>query len=140
MALLIRAVVQRHMKETGRFIEADTLDNFPGTVGLAPGEAIVGWYCNPTPWEKCFVLFTDKAIYSAERDTSIRIDMNDIIDYEPPKSKTDVSGLRVRTPDGFRFVRIAGSFGPHGQYKDAFSFMNVIRRLVARNVREGRSK
>jgi hypothetical protein len=140
VALLIRAVVRRHMKETGRFVDADCLDDFPAPLTLAADESLIGWYRNPEPWANCFVVFTDKSIYSVEGDNSIRIDMDDIIDYESPKSKKYVSGLRVRVRDGFRFVRIAGSFGPYGQYKDAFSFMNVVRRLVARNARESNPK
>jgi hypothetical protein len=52
-----------------------------------------------------------------------------------PKSKRDVTGLRVQTPDGFRFLRVAGSFGPHGNYKDTFSFLGVIRAIANWNAK-----
>jgi hypothetical protein len=41
-----------------------------------------------------------------------------------------VTGVRILTKDGFRFARVAGSFGPSGNQKDAYSFIMVLRALV----------
>ncbi len=132
MPFPLTSVVRRHMRKTERFREAATVDELPVSVPLARGESLIGWYSNPSPWDKCFVVFTDKAIYSVEDGSCIRIDLNDVVDYEFPKSKTNVSGVRVLTPDGFTFVRIAGSRGPEGRYKDAFDFVMVVAKLAGR--------
>ena len=62
-----------------------------------------------------------------------RIAVGDIVGYESPESKADVTGVRVRTKDGFRFVRVAGCFGPGGNRKDAYSFLMVVRALIPRD-------
>lgn len=94
------------------------------------GEPIVGLYRNPPPWEHTSIVFTLNAMYIVDSQNFERIAIDDIVDYEPPKSKTDVTGVRVLTRDGSRFVRVAGTFGPYGNRKDAFSFINMIRGLL----------
>jgi hypothetical protein len=128
MALPVTAVVRRHMGETGRFV-TDTLECMPGVQLLDPDETPIGWYRNPAPWEQCRVLFTDKALYSVEGTKVVRIPFESIVGYEFPPSKADASGVRVRTKDGFRFVRIAGARGRDGQIKDAFDFVMVVAKL-----------
>ena len=81
------------------------------------------------------LVFTDEAIYSMDGETVARIAIADIVWYESPKSKTDVAGVRVRTRDGFRFLRASGSFGPHGNQKDAFCLIQVILAIGRRNYR-----
>ena len=54
----------------------------------------------------------------------------DIVGYESPKSKTNVTGVRMLTKDGFRFVRIAGYFGPNRNRKDVYSFIMLLRALI----------
>jgi hypothetical protein len=101
-------------------------------LSLSPSEAIVGWYRNPAPWQDVFIVFTSEAFYLADGGQIDRIAVADIVGYEAPKSKTDVTGVRVLTKDGFRFVRIAGSFGPAGNQKDAYSFVMIVRALIPR--------
>jgi hypothetical protein len=97
---------------------------------LAPGEILVGRYRNPRPWEDCWVIFTSKSIYLVDEARVDRIPIEEIVGYESPGSKSDVTGVRVLTKGGFRFVRIAGCFGPNGNQKDAYSFIMVIRGLI----------
>ena len=130
MALAFYSVVRRHMKRTGRYFEPGGETPPPDLPDLESGESLLGWYRNPEPWVDSVIVFTDKAIYSVEGHV-VRIALTDIIDYESPKSKTDVTGVRVQTRDGFRFLRASGSFGPHGNQKDAFSLIMVLAVLAA---------
>ena len=129
MAVLVYSVVKRHMKRTspGAFTEYDGSTGMPVELALGPGETIVGWYRNPEPWQGCLIVFTSEAFYVVDHGRTDRIAVADIVGYEDPKSKNDATGVRVLTKDGFRFVRIAGSFGPSGNQKDAYSFIMVVR-------------
>lgn len=121
------------MKHTGRYFEPGGVAEPPAVLGVPPEESVLGWYLNPPPWENAAILFTDKAMYAMEGEKTMRLALGDIVGYESPKSKTDVTGLRVRTRDGFRFLRVSGSFGPHGDFKDAFSLIQVIRAIARQN-------
>ena len=133
MALALNSAIRRHMKRTGRYFEPGASGGAPDIVGLPSDESILGWYRNPEPWERCWILFTDKAIYSSDEGRVERIQLTEILDYEFPKSKIDVTGVRVRTRDGFRFLRASGSFGPEGNQKDAFSLIMVLGVLAGQN-------
>lgn len=133
MALLLYSVIRRHMKHTGRYFEGNGHAEAPVIPEMLPGESVIGWYRNPEPWDRCALVFTDMAIYSMEDRQVVRLPLADIVGYELPKSKTDVTGVRVRTRDGFRFLRAAGSYGEAGHFKDAFGLVQVIRALAARN-------
>jgi len=140
MVLALYSVVRRHMKRTGRYFEPGGEAKPPDLPGSDPGESLIGWYRNPEPWTDSVIVFTDKAIYSVEGGQVVRIAVADIVDYEYPKSKTDVTGVRVRTRDGFRFLRASGSFGPHGNQKDAFSLIMVLGVLAAQQKKRGREE
>jgi len=132
IAVLVYSVVRRHMKRTspGAFTMNDGKTAPPVTVELGPDEALVGWYRNPPPWENSVILFTSSALHVSDGDRIDRVAVEDIVGYQDPKSKSDVTGVRVLTKNGFRFVRIAGSFGPNGNQKDAYSFIMLVRALV----------
>jgi hypothetical protein len=130
---MLDSVIRRHMKRTGRYFEPGGPVAAPIVTGLPPHERLLGWYCNPPPWERSVIVFTDEAIY-ALNDETVRIALSDIVNYESPTSKSDVTGVRVRTREGFRFLRASGSFGPHGAQKDAFSLVMVIRAVVRDNL------
>ena len=134
MATLVYSVVRRHMKRTspGAFTRFDGASEPPVEVSLTHGETIVGWYRNPHPWQDNVIVFTSEAFIVVDGQRVERIPVGEIVGYESPKSKTDVTGVRVLTNDGFRFVRVAGSFGPSGSQKDAFSFIMVVRALIPR--------
>ena len=136
MALVLYSLLRRHMKHTGRYFEPGGTSEAPNWSGARPEESVVGWYQNPVPWQDCWLVFTDKAIYSLDHGSVMRLSISDILDYEFPKSKSDPGGVRVRTPDGFRFLRATGSFGPDGNQKDAFSLIQVLRALAGRNLRQ----
>jgi hypothetical protein len=121
------------MKRTGRYFEPGGPIDTPTVPGMPTEESVLGWYQNPEPHEGCMLVFTNEAIYSVDGRNVMRLQFADIIEYEFPTSKTDVTGVRVRTPDGFRFLRAAGSFGPVGNQKDAFSLIMVLRVLARRN-------
>lgn len=126
--LFIDALVRRHMSGTGRYTEGC---GFSAPLEVT-GEVVVGWYRNPPPWEASLIVFTDKAAYSVEEGRTIRVGYADIEGYELP-SKSDPSGVRVRTRDGFRFLRAAGAFGPNDARKDAFSVVMLVRALIRAN-------
>jgi hypothetical protein len=76
------------------------------------------------------IVFTSEALYLVDEGRIDRVPIRDLVGYESPKSKADVTGVRLLTTDGFRFVRVAGSFGPNGNQKDAYSFIMAIRALI----------
>jgi hypothetical protein len=127
------------MKRTGRYFELGGKAEAPIIPDIPLGEGLLGWYRNPEPWDACTIIFTDKAIYSVDDGQIVRIAIADIIDYEFPKSKTEVTGVRVRTRDGFRFLRAAGSFGPEGNQKDAFCLIAVLALLAGQQLKGPRS-
>jgi hypothetical protein len=133
MAVLVYSVVRRHMKHTspGAFTRYEEGAVLPVEFSLGTGETIVGWYRNPAPWQDAFVVFTSEALYIVNGGQIDRVAVADIVGYEDPKSKTDVTGVRLLTKDGFHFVRVAGSFGPGDRRKDAYSFIMVVRALVS---------
>jgi hypothetical protein len=131
IAVLVYSVVRRYMKRTspGAFTALEGVSEVPSSVALAPGETAIGLYKNPSPWSDASILFTSNALYLLNSENIERLDVDDIIGYESPP-KTDVTGVRVLTRDGFRFVRVAGCFGPNGNRKDAFSFVMLVRALI----------
>ncbi|HRG95413.1 MAG TPA: hypothetical protein PLR99_04125 [Polyangiaceae bacterium] len=130
MALLTYSLVRRHMKETSGFRPCDEGNSPPLALALAAGESAIGWYRNPAPWEGSILVFTSSAIWVVEGDAAERVALKDILGYESPGTKDGVSGLRVRTRDGFRFLRVAGSYGPYGKYKDFIGLMMVLRAVT----------
>jgi hypothetical protein len=130
MAVVVYSVVRRHMKRTSGFTVHDGDTPPPASFALGPEETIIGWYRNPPPWEGNLIVFTSKALYFVEDDRVERVGLNELVGYEDPESKTDITGVRILTKSGFRFVRIAGCFGPNGNRKDAYSFIMVVRALV----------
>lgn len=132
MTPLVYSIVRRHMKQTspGSFTDQRAGTAVPAQLPLASDETIVGWYQNPSPWERTLIVFTSEAFYSVDEDRIDRVAVRDIVGYEDPQSKPDVTGLRILTKDGFRFFRVAGSFGPSGNQKDAYSFLMIVRALI----------
>ena len=132
MAVLVYSVVRRNMKRTsdGAFTVFDGNGPLPLELSLASGESVVGWYQNPVPWERYLIVFTSEALYLADDGRIDRVAIKALVGYESPNSKAEVTGVRVLTTDGFRFVRVAGSFGPNGNQKDAYSFIMVVRALI----------
>jgi hypothetical protein len=61
------------------------------------------------------------AIYSVEGESVVRLDLSDITGYEVPPKSLDVTGVRVRTRDGFRFLRVAGTFLARGKNGEALA-------------------
>ena len=135
MAVLVYSIVRRHMKRAapGAFTVFSENEDPPVKLSLAPEESLIGWYRNPPPWEHYLVVFTSEALYLVDGEQVERLAIKNIIGYARPRSKRDVTGVRVLTKDGFRFVRIAGHCGPEGNQRDAFSFISVIRGLVPGN-------
>lgn len=109
----------------------------PVELSLAPDESIIGWYRNPPPWEHDVIVFTSKAIYLIDDERVDRIALSDVMDCEMPKSEEGVTGFRVITKDGFRFVRMAGRSGPHEDHTVAFSYIDIVARLNRENATKG---
>ena len=132
MMVVFYSVVRRYMKHTspGSFTRFVPGLECPVPLVLETNEELVGWYRNPAPFETSIVVFTSNALVLSNDRRIDRIGISEIVACEPPASKTDATGLRIRTRIGFRFVRIAGSFGPAGNQKDVFSFFSVMRAVV----------
>ena len=132
MTWITSSVVRRHMKRTspGAFTPSDHKEQLPVALSLTNDESVIGWYRNPPPWETCLIVFTSEAFYIIDAEHVDRVTWDSLVGYENPESKADVTGIRVLTNDGFRFVRVAGSFGPHGHQKDAYSFLMIVRALI----------
>jgi hypothetical protein len=128
---IVRSVVKRHMKwaSPGSFTEVDIDTRLPVELSMNAGEIPVGWYRNPEPWQHCFVVFTSEALYAVDGMRTERIALDDLVGHECPRSKTNMTGVRVLTKDGVRFVRIAGSSVPGGAGKDGFCLIMVIQAL-----------
>jgi hypothetical protein len=106
--------------------------SLPLPLSLDPGEVLVGWYRNPPPWEATIVIFTSLAVYVAEDGRLTRTALEAIVDYQTPADKVSATGVRIRTADGFRFIRMAGRYGPDGKFGDVFNFINILHVLVSR--------
>lgn len=124
------SVVRRHMKHTSAFTRCDSVADLPFKLTLPAGESLVGWYRNPPPWDDCVLVFSSDALYVAGTSSVDRISYAEIIGYERPTSKSDISGIRLLTRSGPRFVRIAGSSREQASRKDAFSFLMVVRGVI----------
>jgi hypothetical protein len=129
---IVGSVILRHMKRSPQFLRGPAGIPAEPPLALQPGEVVVGTYQNPPPWEGCRVVFTDTAINVFEGDHLVRISWADIVDYETLDPNVKVDGVRLRTRDGIRFVRIAGAYGPEDKFKDAFNLAMVFRSLLGR--------
>jgi hypothetical protein len=129
---LVASLIKRYMKSTrpGAFAVFDgRVPDFASAV-LGPDETPVGWYQNPPPSEQSIIIFTTKRLLIIDLGSVVKIKFDEIVDYEPPKSKTSVTGVRLTTKTGPQFVRIEGAFGPYGHQRDAFSFIMLLRALI----------
>jgi len=120
------------MNHSSGFTLADGTED--GSLELArhPGEEVVGVYRNPPPWEESRMVFTSHAIWLVEGEHAEPIALKDIVGYESPDPTTELAtGIRVRTKDGFRFLRAAGTYGPCDKYKDYLGLVGVVRAVVA---------
>lgn len=133
MAGPVDSIVRRNMKHTsaGSFLsQTADLERLKGGLELEEGEELVGLYRNPIPWAESLIVFSSMALYAVEGQRTLRIPLKEIIGYESPEEKGCVTGVRVLTKDGSRFVRVAGTFGPNGNRKDAFAFIMTLRGLI----------
>lgn len=131
MSLNISSLVRRNMKSTGSFAICQNDEEYSSVIDLADGEKMIGCYRNPAPWEGVILWFSTEAIYCIEDSSQLKISFRDICSYELPKSKTNVTGLRVRTADKFYYLRMAGCRGPNGKYKDVFNFIMILKMIIS---------
>jgi hypothetical protein len=117
------------MKKAPGFVAAQSGASLPVGVALLSDEDVVGWYVNPRPWSDSLIVFTTAALHIVDSNKQERIPFEEIVGYESPPQRDPV-GVRLLTHDGFRFVRIAGSSGPHGNQKDAFCLVMAIRGMI----------
>lgn len=133
MTVDVASLVRRHMRQTSAFTRAEPTRTAPVNVHPEAGEELVGWYRNPPPWDAIVVLFTTLAIHVCEHERTMRVPLEGIVDFEMPASVAEATGLRIRTRDGFRFVRMAGAYGPDNKCKDVFSLTRLLQVLVRRS-------
>ncbi len=79
-----------------------------------------------------FRLCSNNASVVVMCDETMRIEFDRIVGFEMPASVASATGLRLRTTDGIRFVRMAGSYGPDNKFKDVFSLTRVLHVLTRR--------
>lgn len=128
---IMGSVVLRNLKRSPYFHRGDDGSSNAG-VPLEAAEAVVGRYKNPAPWDRNEILFTGDGLYIIDDEHTNKIRWSDIVDYETLDPAGSVDGVRLRTRDGIRFVRIAGAYGPDGKFRDAFNFAMVLRSLLGR--------
>ncbi|MCB9593941.1 MAG: hypothetical protein H6719_14505 [Sandaracinaceae bacterium] len=135
---LIRSLVRRHLRRASGFVVA--AEGSPLPVGAEPDEVRLGDYRNPAPWEAHTLVFTDVALYAEGRPPTYRLRWADVVDYELPPSKEGSVGVRILTPSGFAFARMAGTAGPTGNVKDVFGLIMILKTLAERRRREVRAE
>jgi hypothetical protein len=128
---IMGSVVLRNMKRSPHFHRGDDGPS-ARVVPLDSDEAVVGTYENPSPWERNQVVFTDDGLYLIGDAQTVKVRWSDIVDYETLDPAGNVDGVRLRTRDGIRFVRIAGAYGPDAKFRDAFNFAMVLRSLLGK--------
>ncbi len=127
MSDIIPSIVRRYLKSSKAFT-VNTGETGPPWADVSPNERIIGWYRNPDPFADECVVFTSEAIYFGAPPQLTRLAIRDISDYEVPHDKQNVTGVRVRTADGFRFIRIAGR--GEGSIRDAFALVMIVRAFL----------
>jgi hypothetical protein len=141
MPLALRSVLRRHLGRHSpeHFREIVDGATCEWSAHVVNGESVLGEYRNPAPYERTTIVFTDRAIYSFG-DPVIRVALESISGHESPANKQTVTGLRIRTDEGFRFLRVSGPQPPRGSAKDAFMLLMVIRAIEASNEAEAKRK
>lgn len=127
---VIASIICRNLRGANGFYVISASDSLPVEVELRQNEEVVGCYRNPPPWEDCVLVFTTRALLSIQAKQREGIELDDIVGYEEPRSKVDVTGIRVLTKTGFQFIRIAGQGGAHEQYRDAYRLIMMIRAIM----------
>lgn len=127
---LVTSLVRRHWRGSafGAFRRPPELLDTP--VPLEPDETVIGWYCNPAPWEAERIVFSDHAVYLIRNQAVRRIAIDDISGYTlvPPVKHGD--GVEILTSQGPEFIHVAGRSGPHDVYTDRSNFEMFLRALA----------
>lgn len=131
MSVPMLSLIRRHMKRSAAFSPCENVADLPVPISLERGEALVGWYRNPSPWEDNVVVFSTLAVYDVNAERVLKTRFDEIVEYETPKDKANATGVRLQTADGFRFVRIGGRHGPNGKFADVFDFLMILQVIVA---------
>lgn len=120
------------MRETSAFTRWAPGLEAPVDIPREDDEDWVGWYRNPPPWEDVVLLFSTRAIYVSEPSGVLRIPVHQVSGYDRLRKGDEVTGVRVVTSEGIRFVRIAGRYGPGDRYQDVFSLVRILKVLANR--------
>lgn len=130
MNYILESIVCRYMKDTTPGLFTRGADPSPPTaIPLARDEELLGWYRNPLPIGGYLILFTTRNLYIDDHGTHTRVPIDQMTGYEHPRSNA-IDGVTVKTPTGDVFFRVAGRYGEGDRYRDAFSFLMVIRALT----------
>jgi hypothetical protein len=152
MALAFYSVLRRNLSSTGRYFEAKDGKDCPIITHIAAGEELTGWYENPEPWQDTFLAFTQQAMYAVKAGNVARIELADVMGFERPAKSLDVMGVGVKTRDGVRFLRVAGTHKAQGRhaealerigggdklFSNAWAFVQVIHILAGVNAERAR--
>ncbi|MHB8420969.1 MAG: hypothetical protein ACYDCL_23100 [Myxococcales bacterium] len=139
MALPMSAVIRRRFKQSKCF--------FPYTGGILPlefdarGEQVVGWYRNPPPLEREYIVLTTTALHYRQDRGWVRLSW-DAISKQDWTSETKRSvTIRLWDDTGHEHqLRLNGRFGAGGRFLDSFSLRQVIHAVISAKLRaQGRA-
>jgi hypothetical protein len=118
------------MKHAEGFVRSAAPPDLGQTAEIPADEGVIGWYRNPAPFDDCYLVFSTDALFLVNSSSTTRVAWKDILGYESPELKGTVTGVTIRTRAGALFVPIAGSHGPGGKFKDAFSLVMVLQGIA----------
>jgi hypothetical protein len=128
---IMHSLILRNMKHARGFDTGGAATAMAASLPIGANEQLVGVYRNPPPWQTSSLLLTDEAIYAVDQGAAPRrIAWAEIVDYDGPPDKREVENVTVRTRTESITLRIAGSHGPDGKFKDAFSFGQILNVLT----------
>jgi hypothetical protein len=139
MPLLVASVIKRHLKHSKCFTASGGLGTHAEWPKLDPDEILVGIYRNPSAVSPDEIAFTTKGLHVREGPREFEIPFADLLSFDVPDSKTTASGVRVTSSEGSYFVRLTGTYGPNGKYRDAFSLVSILN-AVLRAREEGKRR
>ena len=96
------------MKTSPNFRRCDRASVVEG-LELAPGEAVVGIYQNPPPWQGSLIVFTDIGMHVLDGKQAIKIPWNEIVDYQVLSPAENPDGIWIQQRQGNRYARVGGA-------------------------------
>lgn len=137
MRLRIESVIRRNLKRTSAFRVAGD-DEFPLQMSWGAEEGLVGWYVNPSPWDHEYVVLSNHHLVfvNTESDDEIRIPWDRVRGWHTSEDKSALTGVHIEFDGTKKFIRMAGSRGPSGKFRDAMDLLMLVKTVAEANQRE----